>query len=79
MDLSRDQCSLDHRDIYETKKLERCLKMEGIEPFALWYYSRIFKFGHKSQQTSPVAVVKPGSSRTEIRQNSPMSYYRSTF
>ena len=28
------------------EKLERCLKVERIEPSAPWYYKKIFKVGH---------------------------------
>ena len=38
------------------EKLERCLKVEGIEHSAPWYYRRIYsKLAIKNQQTSPHA------------------------
>ena len=65
------QCILQQIYTFMTEeKLERYLKIERIEPSAPWYYKRIFKVGHRNQQTAPLPGVEPGPSCTEVCQSS---------
>ena len=60
------------------EKLERCLKVEGVEPSAPWYHRRIFKVGHQKRTNFTSGGSCPGSSCLQNLSEFAVSYCHST-